>query len=103
MKTMPSPIAALFPIDLNQVPGRHDQGFRFGSANLKAGFWLVKYLEDVGYDGPDVSTPKPPGSKTTPESWTRTRMQAHPSHVQSSALEWDKRFRTFSPTSRDRR
>jgi hypothetical protein len=33
-------IAALFPIDLNQVPGRYDQGFRFGSANLKAAFWL---------------------------------------------------------------
>ena len=57
MKTMPSLIAALFSIDLNQVPGRYDQGFRFGSANLKAAFWLVKYLEDVGYDGPDISTP----------------------------------------------
>ena len=43
----------LFHIDLNdQVPGRYDQDFRFGSANLKAAFWLVKFLEDVGYDGP---------------------------------------------------
>src|SRR5438876_656623 len=43
----------LFHIDLNdQVSGRYDQDFRFGSANLKATFWLVKFLEDVGYDGP---------------------------------------------------
>jgi xylose isomerase len=43
----------LFHIDLNdQVPGRYDQDLRFGSANLKATFWLVKFLEDVGYDGP---------------------------------------------------
>jgi xylose isomerase len=43
----------LFHIDLNdQVPGRYDQDFRFGAANIKACFWLVKFLEDVGYDGP---------------------------------------------------
>ena len=43
----------LFPIDLNdQVAGRYDQDFRFGSVNLKATFFLVKFLEDVGYDGP---------------------------------------------------
>lgn len=43
----------LFHIDLNdQVPGRYDQDFRFGSANQKGAFWLVKFLEDVGYDGP---------------------------------------------------
>jgi xylose isomerase len=43
----------LFHIDLNdQVPGRYDQDFRFGSADVKAAFWLVKFLEDVGYDGP---------------------------------------------------
>ena len=43
----------LFHIDLNdQVPGRYDQDFRFGAANLKAAFFLVKFLEDVGYDGP---------------------------------------------------
>src|SRR5437868_3390098 len=43
----------LFHIDLNdQVPGRYDQDFRFGSANVKAAFWLVKFLEDVGYGGP---------------------------------------------------
>jgi xylose isomerase len=43
----------LFHIDLNdQMPGRFDQDLRFGSANLKATFWLVKFLEDVGYQGP---------------------------------------------------
>ena len=42
----------LFHIDLNdQAPGRYDQDFRFGSANVKAAFWLVKFLEDVGYHG----------------------------------------------------
>ena len=43
----------LFHIDLNdQAPGRYDQDFRFGSTNVKSAFWLVKFLEDVGYDGP---------------------------------------------------
>jgi len=43
----------LFHIDLNdQAPGRYDQDLRFGSANLKSSFWLVKFLEDVGYAGP---------------------------------------------------
>ena len=42
----------LFHIDLNdQMPGRYDQDLRFGSANLKSAFWLVKFLEDVGYEG----------------------------------------------------
>src|ERR1700676_3823475 len=43
----------LFHVDLNdQVPGRYDQDFRCGSANVKAAFWLVKFLDAVGYDGP---------------------------------------------------
>src|SRR3954447_18078063 len=43
----------LFHIDLNdQAPGRYDQDLRFGSANIKANFWWVKFLEDVGYSGP---------------------------------------------------
>ena len=42
----------LFHIDLNdQTPGRYDQDLRFGSANPKAAFWLVKFLEGVGYSG----------------------------------------------------
>jgi xylose isomerase len=42
----------LFHIDLNdQYPGRYDQDLRFGSVSVKQMFWLVKFLEDVGYDG----------------------------------------------------
>jgi xylose isomerase len=42
----------LFHIDLNdQYPGRYDQDLRFGSRDIKAAFYLVKFLEDVGYDG----------------------------------------------------
>ena len=42
----------LFHIDLNdQAPGRYDQDFRFGAANPKGAFFLVKFLEEVGYEG----------------------------------------------------
>jgi xylose isomerase len=42
----------LFHIDLNdQYPGRYDQDLRFGSRDPKAAFFLVKFLEDVGYHG----------------------------------------------------
>ena len=43
----------LWHIDLNdQNFARYDQDFRFGSHNYKQAFTLVKFLEDVGYDGP---------------------------------------------------
>jgi xylose isomerase len=43
----------LFHIDLNdQKPGRFDQDLRFGSESLKALFFVVKLLEEGGYDGP---------------------------------------------------
>jgi xylose isomerase len=42
----------LFHIDLNdQAFGRYDQDLRFGAHNLKQAFFLVKFLEDVGYAG----------------------------------------------------
>lgn len=42
----------LFHIDLNdQLFGRYDQDFRFGSVMIKQAFYLVKFLEDVGYEG----------------------------------------------------
>lgn len=42
----------LFHVDLNdQKPGRYDQDFRFGSADPKGAFFLVKLLEDAGWDG----------------------------------------------------
>src|SRR5437868_6347353 len=43
----------LFHIDLNdQEFGRYDQDFRFGQANLKHAFFLVKLLDDHRYVGP---------------------------------------------------
>lgn len=42
----------LFHVDLNdQAFGRYDQDLRFGSVNQKSAFFLVKFLEDVGYSG----------------------------------------------------
>ena len=42
----------LIHIDLNgQYVGRFDQDLRFGSHSIKSAFFLVRYLEDVGYDG----------------------------------------------------
>lgn len=42
----------LFHIDLNdQYAGRYDQDLRFGSRDIKAAFYLVKFLEDVKYPG----------------------------------------------------
>ena len=42
----------LFHIDLNdQYPGRYDQDLRFGSRDIKAAFNLVRFLEDVNYQG----------------------------------------------------
>jgi xylose isomerase len=42
----------LFHIDLNdQNPARYDQDLRFGSANPKGAFFLVRFLERVGYEG----------------------------------------------------
>jgi xylose isomerase len=43
----------LFHIDLNdQKPGRFDQDLRFGSESIKALFFVVKLLEESGYEGP---------------------------------------------------
>ena len=43
----------LFHIDLNdQEFGRYDQDFRFGSANARHAFYLIKLLSDHRYRGP---------------------------------------------------
>ncbi|HZB96677.1 MAG TPA: xylose isomerase [Herpetosiphonaceae bacterium] len=43
----------LFHIDLNdQKMSRFDQDLRFGSESIKSAFFLVKLLEESGYDGP---------------------------------------------------
>jgi xylose isomerase len=42
----------LFHIDLNDQAGpRYDQDFRFGAYNIKSAFFLVQFLESVGYQG----------------------------------------------------
>jgi len=42
----------LFHIDLNaQRIGKYDQDFRFGSEGVQDAFYLVKLLEDAGWDG----------------------------------------------------
>jgi xylose isomerase len=42
----------LYHIDLNdQNYARFDQDWRFGAQNLKQAFFLVKFLEEVGYQG----------------------------------------------------
>jgi len=42
----------LYHIDLNdQLFGRYDQDFRFGAEMIKQAFFLVRFLEDVGYQG----------------------------------------------------
>ena len=42
----------LFHIDLNaQRPGKFDQDFRFGSEGIRDAFYLVRLLEDTGWDG----------------------------------------------------
>ncbi len=43
----------LVHIDLNdQLPGRFDQDLRFGQADPRGAFFLVKLLDDAGYAGP---------------------------------------------------
>ena len=43
----------LFHVDLNDQNGpRYDQDLRFGSQDLKAAFFVVRFLEDCGYEGP---------------------------------------------------
>src|SRR5438105_3335835 len=43
----------LFHVDLNaQKIGRFDQDHRFGSEDYKGSFFLVKLLEESGYEGP---------------------------------------------------
>src|SRR5689334_1381303 len=42
----------LFHIDLNgQRIGKYDQDFRFGSEGIRDAFYVVKVLEDAGWDG----------------------------------------------------
>jgi xylose isomerase len=43
----------LFHVDLNgQKPSRFDQDLRFGAEDIKGAFFLVRLLENAGYEGP---------------------------------------------------
>lgn len=61
----------LFHIDLNDQKGpRFDQDLRFGSESIKNLFFLVKLLEESGYDGP-------------------RHFDAHPYRSENEAGVWD--------------
>ena len=61
----------LFHIDLNaQRIGKFDQDFRFGSEGIRDAFYVVKVLEDAGWDG-------------------MKHFDAHPYRTEDSAGVWD--------------
>ena len=61
----------LFHIDLNaQRVGKFDQDFRFGSEGIRDAFYLVKLLEDSGWDG-------------------MRHFDAHPYRTENAAGVWD--------------
>ena len=60
----------LFHIDLNaQQIGRYDQDLRFGSEGLKDTFFLVKLLEESGYNGPRQFDARPYRVEDTEGIW----------------------------------
>jgi xylose isomerase len=60
----------LFHIDLNdQKFGRFDQDLRFGSESLKSLFFLVKLLEESGYEGPRHFDAHPYRTATDDDVW----------------------------------
>ena len=76
----------LFHIDLNdQAPGRYDQDFRFGSANPKAAFFLVKFLEDVDVRRPSsFRRPRVSNGRLRWCSRIRARLHADVPHSQGA-------------------
>lgn len=64
----------LFHIDLNdQRIARFDQDLRFGSDDLKGAFYLVKLLEDSGYEGPRHFDAHPYRSENAEGVWDFAR------------------------------
>jgi len=64
----------LFHIDLNdQKIGRYDQDLRFGSEGIKDNFFLVKLLENTGYDGPKHFDSRPYRSEHGDGIWEFAR------------------------------
>ena len=64
----------LFHIDLNdQKIGRYDQDLRFGSEGIKDDFFLVRLLENSGYDGPRHFDARPYRNETGEGIWDFAR------------------------------
>ena len=60
----------LFHISLNaQQVGHDDRDLRFGSAGIKEAFFLVKLLEESGYDGPRHFEARPYRVEDTEGAW----------------------------------
>jgi xylose isomerase len=60
----------LFHIDLNaQKIGRYDQDLRFGSEGIKDTFFVVKLLEESGYNGPRHFDARPYRTETGEGIW----------------------------------
>ena len=80
----------LFHIDLNaQRIGRYDQDFRFGSVGIKDAFFLVKLLEESGYDGPAPLRRAPAaGGVGGGHLGLRRRLHAHLPGAQGARREW---------------
>ena len=70
----------LFHIDLNaQRIGKYDQDFRFGSEGIRDAFYVVKLLEDSGWDG-------------------MRHFDAHPYRTEDAAGVWDFARGACAPT-----
>ncbi len=64
----------LFHVDLNdQKLARFDQDLRFGSESLKSLFFVVKLLEDAGYDGPKHFDARPYRTDNADDVWEFAR------------------------------
>ena len=95
----------LFHIDLNdQDFGRYDQDFRFGAVNLKAAFFLVKFLEDVGYAGqPPLRRPRLSHRGLRRRQGLRARLHAHLPDPQGEGRALECRRRDPGAAGRDQR
>ena len=61
----------LFHVDLNgQKPGRFDQDLRFGSEDIKGAFFLVRLLENSGYQGPRHFDAHPYRTSDSKDVWS---------------------------------
>ena len=80
----------LFHIDLNdQIPGRYDQDLRFGSANPKAAFFLVK-LRGRGLRGqPSLRRSCLPDVRLRGREGVRARVHAHLPDPEEKAERWN--------------